>query len=73
VPSKVEDAFYTREREIEEIESLIPEILEKIADTNDLKEETFKKLGDKRMFEEDIMAARSAIAAPTSKGKGSIL
>merc|ERR1712227_557331 len=56
-PSKVRDAFYTRENEIKQIESLIPEIKEKIADTKDMKTETFKKLGDKRLMEEGIASA----------------
>merc|ERR1719273_499923 len=55
-PTKAKDAFYTRENEIKEIESLIPEIREKIADTKDMKTETFKKLGDKRLMEEGIAA-----------------
>jgi len=37
--SKADDAFYTREAEIAEIESLIPEIQEKIQDTKDMKEQ----------------------------------
>ena len=56
-PTKARDAFYTRENEIKQIESLIPEIREKIADTKDMKTETFKKLGDKRLMEEGIAAA----------------
>merc|ERR1719500_1946624 len=51
-PSNKDDAFYTREREIEEIESLVPEIREKIADTRDMQVETNKKLGDKVLAEE---------------------
>uniref|UniRef100_A0A0K2TJ03 Tetratricopeptide SHNi-TPR domain-containing protein n=2 Tax=Lepeophtheirus salmonis TaxID=72036 RepID=A0A0K2TJ03_LEPSM len=43
-PSKKDDAFYTREREIEEIKKLIPEIKEKIVDTRDMQEETKKKI-----------------------------
>ena len=35
------DAFYSREREIDEIKGLIPEIREKITDTKDMQEETF--------------------------------
>jgi hypothetical protein len=53
-PSKVGDAFSTRENEIKEIESLIPEIREKIADTKDMKNETHKKLREKRLMEEGI-------------------
>ena len=37
--SKSNDAFYTREAEITELESLIPEIEEKIQDTKDLKKQ----------------------------------
>merc|ERR1711909_2140 len=37
--AKQSDAFYTREKEIAEIESLIPEIKEKITDTNEMKEQ----------------------------------
>merc|ERR1712137_1002315 len=36
--AKGEDAFYSREAEITELESLIPEIEEKIQDTKDMKE-----------------------------------
>lgn len=70
-PTKAEDVFYTREREVTEIEGLIPEIREKIADTNDMKEETFKKLGDKRMFEEGMKtdpAKEPTEVAPVSNG-----
>ena len=35
--SKADDAFYTREGEITELEALIPEIEEKIQDTKDMK------------------------------------
>merc|ERR1719479_530843 len=55
-PAKARDAFYSREIEIKEIESLIPEIREKISDTQDMKAETYKKLGDKRLMEEGIAA-----------------
>ena len=67
-PSKARDAFYTRENEIKEIESLIPEIREKILDTKDMKKETFKKLGDKRLMEEGMAAAFSSGAAGSSNG-----
>jgi len=59
-PAKKNDAFYTREGEIKEIESLIPEIKEKIADTNDMKAETLKKLGDKRLLLEGAMGGSSS-------------
>jgi len=67
-PTKVRDAFYTRENEIKQIESLIPEIKEKIADTKDMKTETFKKLGDKRLMEEGIASAFGG--AGSSNGEG---
>jgi len=38
--AKVNDAFYSREAEITELESLIPEIEEKIQDTKDLKKQS---------------------------------
>merc|ERR1712133_95916 len=44
--SKKDDAFYTREKEIKEIESLIPEIKEKITDTNEMKEESLRKIAE---------------------------
>ena len=39
---------------------MIPEIREKIADTKDMKTETYKKLGDKRLMEEGIAASFSS-------------
>merc|ERR1711872_704772 len=38
--SKADDAFYTRETEITELEALLPEIEEKIQDTKDMKEQS---------------------------------
>jgi len=38
------------------MEALIPEIREKIADTKDIKAETFKKIRDKKSMEEGIAA-----------------
>jgi len=46
-PGTVEDAFYTTEREISEIEGLIPEIREKIDDTNDMQIEEEKRSQEK--------------------------
>merc|ERR1712142_1372347 len=37
--TKADDAFYTRETEITELESLIPEIEEKIQDTKDMQKQ----------------------------------
>merc|ERR1712110_1265673 len=47
--NKAKDAFYSAEKEVKEIEGIIPEIKEKIADTKDMQEETIKKIGDKRL------------------------
>ena len=69
-PTKARDAFYTRENEIKQIESLIPEIREKIADTKDMKTETFKKLGDKRLMEEGIAAAFGSAEGGSLNGEG---
>ena len=44
--SKKDDAFYIREKEIAELESLIPEIKEKIADTNEMREESLRKIAE---------------------------
>ena len=70
-PSKKQDAFYTREREIEEIEGIIPEIREKIADTKDMQEETIKKIGDKRLLEDAFAAAAAkAVEQPAKAENG---
>jgi len=68
-PSKA--AFSSRADEIKEIEALIPEIREKIADTKDMKTETFKKLGEKRQLEEGIAAALGSGDAALSNGESS--
>ena len=67
-PAKARDAFYTRDNEVKEIESLIPEIREKIVDTKDMKTETYKKLGDKRLMEEGIAASFGLGAAESING-----
>merc|ERR1719295_619717 len=74
-PAKKADAFYTREAEVKEIESLIPEIKEKIADTNDMKAETQKKLAETRLSlglaaGAETEVAASAGGASTSSGLG---
>merc|ERR1711862_701611 len=69
-PSKKKDAFYTRDREIEEIQGIIPEIREKIADTKDMQEETIKKIGDKRLLG-DAFAAAAAKAVEQEKPEAS--
>merc|ERR1711874_156973 len=48
--TRTDDAFYTREREIEELEKLLPEIREKIQDTKEMKDETIRKMKEEAGF-----------------------
>ena len=59
-PTKADDAFYSRDREIEEIVALLPEIREKIQDTRDMEAESLKKIGDKMSVEESLAKANGA-------------
>jgi len=54
--AQTNDSFYSRENEIKEIESLIPDIRVKIADTKDMKTEVLRKLGHKKALEDGIAA-----------------
>ena len=63
------DAFYTRESEIKQIESVIPEIEEKIKDTRDMEQQTVKKLGDKALMDETEMRAGNSVAAAAAFDK----
>jgi len=49
----------TRKKEIAELEGLIPEIREKIADTKDMQQETLKKIGDRRLIEDAFNGSAS--------------
>jgi len=42
--TRTDDASYTRDKEMAELEKIIPEIREKIADTNEMKAESTKKI-----------------------------
>merc|ERR1711970_31257 len=66
--AKQSDAFYTREKEIAEIESLIPEIKEKITDTNEMKEESIKKVAE--MKEQIGFGSSSSNGAGSSSSSG---
>lgn len=44
--SKKDDAFYTRDKEVAELEALLPEIKEKITDTNEMKAENMRKINE---------------------------
>jgi len=48
--SRTDDAFYTKEREIAELEKLLPEIQEKIQDTESMKKETIRKMKEEAGF-----------------------
>ena len=65
--TKAKDAFYNAEREIKEIEGIIPEIKEKIADTKDMQQETIKKIGDRRLVENMIAQVATKEAAESGK------
>jgi len=51
--SKADDAFYTREGEITELEALIPEIEEKIQDTKDMKVQSASNQAEEAGFSKD--------------------
>ena len=53
--SKKEDATYTREKEAAELEALIPEIREKITDTNEMKAESLRKMREAVGFPSGIL------------------
>ena len=42
--SKKNDSSHSREKEVEELRALVPEIREKITDTNEMKDENVRKL-----------------------------
>jgi len=51
--AKADDAFYTREGEITELEALIPEIEEKIQDTKDMKVQSASNQAEEAGFSKD--------------------
>jgi len=48
--SRTDDALYTKEKEIAELEKLLPEIREKIQDTEEMKKETIRKMKEEVGF-----------------------
>merc|ERR1712106_294655 len=68
--SKKNDPFFTREKEIADIESLIPEIKEKITDTNEMKDESIKKVAEmKTQIGFGSSSSSSGAGASTSTAK----
>lgn len=68
--SKKDDVFYTREKEMAELESLIPEIKEKITDTNEMKEESLRKIAEvKEQIGFGPSSSGDAITSPTGSSK----
>eukprot|EP00092_Neocalanus_flemingeri_P060169 GFUD01072076.1.p1 GENE.GFUD01072076.1~~GFUD01072076.1.p1 ORF type:complete len:514 (+),score=167.47 GFUD01072076.1:54-1544(+) len=61
--TKKDNIFHTREKEIAEIESLIPEIKEKITDTNEMKDESVRKVVE--------MKEQIGFGSSSSSGTGS--
>merc|ERR1712172_410251 len=66
--SKKDDVFYTREKEMAELESLIPEIKEKITDTIEMKEESLRKIAE---VKEQIGFGSSSSGDASSSSAGS--
>lgn len=64
------DAFYTFEKEIEEIEGIIPEIKEKIQDTRDMQEETMKKVQNAKEAMFGISSSEIEVSGSDGGGSG---
>jgi len=58
--SKKDDSEHTREKEISELEALIPEIKEKITDTNEMKAENIRKMKEAVGFTNGSESSTSA-------------
>jgi nuclear autoantigenic sperm protein len=57
--AKKDDALHTREKEIAELEDLVPEIKEKITDTNEMKAESLRKMKEAVGFTSGLHSIKS--------------
>jgi len=67
--SKKDDSEHTREKEISELEALVPEIKEKITDTNEMKTENIRKMKEAVGF---TSGSESSTSATSGKPVASI-
>jgi len=65
---KEKDSFYTREKEVAELEALIPEIKEKIADTNEMKVEQIRKMKEAVGFTSSSSSGGASTSGASSSG-----
>merc|ERR1712240_252910 len=70
--TKKDDSSHTREKEITELEALIPEIKEKITDTNEMKAESIRKMKEAVGFTSGSGPSDSSSSASNSKPISSI-
>merc|ERR1719228_322818 len=70
--SKKEDSFYTREKEVTELEALIPDIKEKITDTNEMKAESIRKMKEAVGFTSGSSSSGASTSASDPKPISSI-
>merc|ERR1712112_189710 len=70
--TKKEDAFYTREKEVKELEALIPDIKEKITDTNEMKTESIRKMKEAVGFTSGSVATGASTSGSDAKPVSSI-
>lgn len=70
--AKKDDALHTREKEIAELEALVPEIKEKITDTNEMKAESLRKMKEAVGFTSGSSSTDASTSANSSKPIASI-
>merc|ERR1712115_362195 len=70
--TKKDDSSHTREKEVTELEALIPEIKEKITDTNEMKAESIRKMKEAVGFTSGSGPSDASSSASSSKPISSI-